>query len=80
MNTLSKDGKSAGKVRIGLSVYPSTMADSNPVGGGRSEPNHSPFLPPPVGRISFSLNPIAMFVSFDHFYLLESIGWARVKT
>lgn len=36
------------------------MADSNKVGDARSEPNHSPFLPPPVGRISFSLNPFKM--------------------
>lgn len=51
-------------MRIGLSIYPGEMAISNPIGGGRSEPNHSPFLPPPVGRISFSLNPITMFVSY----------------
>lgn len=66
IDTVNKDGKSAGKVRVGLAVYPGEMAKSNPVGLGRSEPNHSPFLSPPVGRLSFSLNPITMFVSFPY--------------
>ncbi len=48
-----------GRVQISINVTPIEMAKSNPVGTGRSEPNHSPFLPPPVGRIKFSLNPIA---------------------
>ena len=30
------------------------------MGEARQEPNHSPFLPPPVGRLSFSLNPFKM--------------------
>jgi hypothetical protein len=61
MDTTDVDGKYVGKVRISLSVTPSDMAIANPVGTGRSEPNHSPFLPPPVGRLSFSLNPFTMF-------------------
>ena len=48
-----------GKVRISVNLTPVGMAEANPVGSGRSEPNHSPFLPPPVGRIKFSPNPIA---------------------
>lgn len=39
---------------------PKAMAEANKVGEARQEPNHSPFLPPPVGRISFSLNPFKM--------------------
>lgn len=31
------------------------------VGKGREEPNHSPWCPPPVGRMKFSLNPCTMF-------------------
>jgi len=53
-----------GSVRISVGVYPKEMAVANPVGTGRSEPNHSPFLPPPVGRIKFSLNPIANLVRY----------------
>lgn len=49
-----------GKVRIGLNITPGELAKANPVGHGRTEPNHSPFLPPPVGRLSFSLNPFTM--------------------
>ena len=41
---------------------PKVLADSNKVGIGRSEPNHSPWLPPPVGRFEFSWNPITLFV------------------
>ena len=39
----------------------SCRAEANKVGEARQEPNHSPFLPPPVGRLSFSLNPLKMF-------------------
>jgi hypothetical protein len=80
VDTVDKDGKSAGKIRIGLSVHPGEMAKSNPVGQGRTEPNHSPFLPPPVGRLSFSLNPIAMFVSFPFITtFLEPTSWTRAQ-
>ena len=34
----------------------------NPVGKARSEPNHSPYLPPPTGRISWTWNPFKMIV------------------
>ena len=36
-------------------------AEANKVGEARQEPNHSPFLPPPVGRISFTMNPLKLF-------------------
>jgi hypothetical protein len=49
-----------GKVRVSITIMPKDMADLNKVGDARSEPNHSPFCPPPVGRISFSLNPFKM--------------------
>ena len=32
VDTFDKDGKSAGKVRLGLSVYPGDMAKASPVG------------------------------------------------
>jgi hypothetical protein len=51
-----------GKVRLTLNITPGELATSAPVGAGRTEPNHSPFLPPPIGRISFSLNPIKMLM------------------
>jgi hypothetical protein len=62
---LDKNGKveKTGKVRMQVDIYPKSMAVMNKVGDGRSEPNANPFLPPPIGRISFSLNPLKMFVS-----------------
>lgn len=50
-----------GKVRIQIDIYPKAMAELNKVGEARQEPNANPFLPPPVGRLSFSLNPLKMF-------------------
>lgn len=67
VDTFDSTGKYVGKVRISVSIMPGEMAIANPVGGGRSEPNHSPFLPPPIGRISFSMNPFTMLVSLYHY-------------
>ena len=55
---------SNGKVRVSLEIYPKDQAENNKVGEARQEPNSSPYLPPPVGRISFTLNPFKMLVSF----------------
>lgn len=52
--------KPAGSVMCSLSVLPIWKADMMKVGKGREEPNTNPYLPPPVGRISFTMNPIAM--------------------
>ena len=48
-----------------------SRAKSNPVGKGRTEPNHSPYLPPPTGRISWSLNPFKMIVNFKFFVNID---------
>ena len=55
-----KNGELNGKIRIQIDIVPKEQADSYPNGEGRSDPNHSPFLPPPVGRIQWSLNPWTM--------------------
>mmetsp|Transcript_9566 Transcript_9566/g.9197 ORF Transcript_9566/g.9197 Transcript_9566/m.9197 type:complete len:83 (-) Transcript_9566:197-445(-) len=57
------DGKSVinAKLRCQIDIMPLAAAEANAVGQARQEPNHSPTLPPPVGRISFSLNPWKMF-------------------
>lgn len=36
-------------------------AEANKVGTAREEPNHSPYLPPPVGRLQLTFNPWKMF-------------------
>lgn len=40
---------------------PADYAEANKVGAAREEPNANPFLPPPVGRLFFSLNPCVMY-------------------
>lgn len=50
-----------GRVRIQIDILPIDTAEKNKVGKCREDPNHSPFLPPPVGRLSLSLNPFKMF-------------------
>ena len=57
---LEKNGKKGGRVLCSLEVVPQWYADLHPVGKGREEPNMNPYLPPPVGRIRFSLNPFTM--------------------
>ncbi len=54
---LEKQNKKGGRVLCSLEVVPQWYADMHPVGKGRDEPNMNPFLPPPVGRFKFSLNP-----------------------
>jgi len=44
------DGRSVnGKARVSIDIIPKEQATLMPVGEGRSEPNHSPYLPPPTG-------------------------------
>lgn len=57
-----KDGKLI-KIRLDLRIFPKERALKQAVGDARSEPNQEPFLPPPVGRLQFTLNPFAMIVS-----------------
>ena len=70
-----------GKVRVQIDVYPKKLAEMNKVGEARNEPNVNPFLPPPIGRLSFSLNPLKMFVSIFCLILtlcfIVIIGWSR---
>ena len=55
-----KAGKQGGRVMCSLEILPQWKADLNKVGKGRDEPNLDPYLPPPVGRFEFSLNPFKM--------------------
>jgi hypothetical protein len=53
------DGKleQGGRVQLSLELVPKAQVAACPVGEGRNEPNVDPFLPPPVGRFSWSWNP-----------------------
>ena len=48
------------KIRLDIRVLPGADALSQKVGDARSEPNNSPYLPSPIGRMQLSLNPITI--------------------
>ena len=50
----------SGRILCSLEILPMWKAELNKVGIGRKEPNRSPYLPPPVGRFQWSLNPFKM--------------------
>jgi hypothetical protein len=52
--------KITGYIRISVTIMPKELADGAKVGDARKEPNTDPYLPAPVGRISFSFNPFKM--------------------
>ena len=54
------EGEQGGKVLCSLEILPKKIADLEPLGKGRNEPNMNPYLPPPVGRLEFTLNPFKM--------------------
>jgi len=49
-----------GWVQLTVELVPAEEAKAIPAGLGRSEPNQHPTLPKPLGRISFTLNPLRM--------------------
>lgn len=73
--------KSNGQIRLQIDILPKELADMNKVGAARQEPNMNPYLPPPVGRLSLTLNPLKMFVCFLFLITLfiESIGWTCLE-
>jgi len=49
-----------GKLCISVNILPKAEAKISENGFGRREPNHTPILPPPVGRLKWSWNPFVM--------------------
>jgi hypothetical protein len=49
-----------GKLCISIQILPKAEAVINENGFGRLDPNHTPTLPPPTGRLTFSFNPFVM--------------------
>jgi len=56
----NREGEEGGKMRVQITVAPKEYHETNKNAEARTEPNHSPYLPPPVGRIKFSWNPWTM--------------------
>ncbi|GMI00136.1 hypothetical protein TrVE_jg577 [Triparma verrucosa] len=54
------EDEEVGQVAISVSIIPKNLAESNPAGFGRKEPNNDPYLPNPSGRLKFTLNPFSM--------------------
>jgi len=61
--------KSKGEVAISIAIVPKTEYEAQPVGAGRSEPNQDPYLPPPTGRFSFSLDPMKILAELCPMWL-----------
>jgi hypothetical protein len=45
-------------------MLPAWKASVCKVGKGRDEPNTNPYLPPPVGRFKWTMNPFRLLVNF----------------
>jgi len=45
---------------VQIDIMPVAIADKNAVGKARDNPNHSPQLPQPQGRLELSFNPFKM--------------------
>jgi hypothetical protein len=55
-----RNNTKSGRILCSLEFLPIWKAENSAVGKGRSDPNVSPYLPPPVGRFEWSLNPFKM--------------------
>ena len=50
----------SGRILCSLEILPLWKAELTKVGLGRKDPNVAPYLPPPVGRFQWSLNPFTL--------------------
>ncbi len=50
-----------GYVRVRIDITTMEWAEKNKIGSAREDPNTEPYLPPPVGRLHFTLNPCEMY-------------------
>lgn len=72
--TATVDNDKKVKLRLDMRLYPGEDAKANPLGTARNDTNMEPYLSPPVGRISFSLNPFTMLSQ-----LMGPALWNKIK-
>lgn len=60
-------------------IIPWEVADKIKVGQGREEPNHSPWLEPPIGRFEWALNPLTLFVRINNHLNLKLIHYFETR-
>ena len=56
-----RNNEKSGRILCSLEILPMWKAEINKVGKGRKEPNINPYLPYPVGRFQWTLNPFKLF-------------------
>jgi len=63
MMAKDKDGKleDNGHVNVRIDITTMEFAEKTKIGSAREDPNIEPYLPPPIGRLSFSFNPCDMY-------------------
>jgi len=59
-NAKTHNMEQKGQIQLGIRLFPQERADACRNGEGRDSPNIAPWLPPPVGRLKFTLNPCKM--------------------
>ena len=59
-----KNNQKSGRILCSLEILPMWKASLNKVGKGREEPNNSPVLLPPPGRLKWSFNPLTWINQF----------------
>jgi len=55
------NNQKSGRILCSLEILPMWKAEINKVGKGRNEPNINPYLPYPLGRFQWTLNPFKLF-------------------
>ena len=50
-----------GKVLVRIDISSMVWAEAHKIGSARDDPNIEPYLPPPIGRLHFSINPCDMY-------------------
>jgi hypothetical protein len=67
-----------GRVCVGITILPKSIADLNQVGSGRSEPNTKPYLPPPTGTSASSCGSMRQLARFRAYGRLALTSYCAI--